>query len=229
MRLFTRLATLAALITGISAAYAEAPQPSPAVTPAALPQPKVIKREAPVYPRHAAEAGEPGQAELRLTIDAAGNATEITVLREAPEGYGFGKEAKANAEKWVFAPGAPGEYGLNIKFRLQDYDLIEPPNPALPAAPAVVDWSRPKYPRMAVELGITGTAHLVIKLDEDGKVKQAGVIGFGDPFKDQDGAGLFGGPVLEALAQMRFEPNKPGLYQFDVEFSPQRLKDGWLR
>lgn len=64
------------------------------------------------YPREAREAAASGVAIVRIDLSAAGEVTDVTVLREDPAGYGFGDGCanviRANASGWQPALDANG-------------------------------------------------------------------------------------------------------------------------
>lgn len=107
---------------------AEAPKPEPvAPTPApslSPPAPSldtnavVVSRTAPAYPVEGIRQGiASGFVKARLTIDAAGNVTNVNILETRPI-VAFGRETRQTLKDWKFNPGAPGRtYDIELTFK----------------------------------------------------------------------------------------------------------------
>ena len=58
----------------------------------------------PDYPKHARKRGIEGYAVIELTISNEGRATDIILVNESPESYGFGEEALKAGARLLYAP-----------------------------------------------------------------------------------------------------------------------------
>ena len=58
----------------------------------------------PDYPKHAQKRGVEGYAVIELTISNEGRATDIILVNESPESYGFGEEALKAGARLLYAP-----------------------------------------------------------------------------------------------------------------------------
>ena len=58
----------------------------------------------PDYPKHARKRGVEGYAVIELTISNEGRATDIILVNESPESYGFGEEALKAGARLLYAP-----------------------------------------------------------------------------------------------------------------------------
>ena len=108
---------------------AEVPKPEPvAPTPAPSPPPApsldtnavVVSRTAPAYPVEGIRQGiASGFVKARLTIDAAGNVTNVNIIEARPI-VAFGRETRQTLKDWKFNPGAPGRtYDIELTFKPQ--------------------------------------------------------------------------------------------------------------
>ncbi len=86
-----------------------APAPSTAVT--------VLQRESPDFPREASRAGvDSGTVRARITINAAGEATNVSILSANPPRI-FDRAVQNALSRWKFNPGAEGRtYDTEVAF-----------------------------------------------------------------------------------------------------------------
>ncbi|HEX9390160.1 MAG TPA: TonB family protein [Usitatibacteraceae bacterium] len=105
---------------------AEPPVQVASAAPTARPAPedptmvKVLTREQPEFPREAMQQGvESATILARMTINAAGNVTAVTILQAKPARL-FDRSVKTSLARWKFNPGADGRsYETEISFKLQ--------------------------------------------------------------------------------------------------------------
>jgi TonB family protein len=108
------------------APVATVPTPAPAPV-AAAPQPRapsgdttvtVVNREQPNFPREAVRQGvESGTVRARLSINAAGDVTSVTITSARPARV-FDREVQAALQRWKFNPGADGRaFETEINFQ----------------------------------------------------------------------------------------------------------------
>lgn len=97
-----------------------APTPSPTPPPAPVLDTSVVvvSRSAPGYPVEGIRQGITfGAVRARLTIDAAGNVTDVNILETRPI-VAFGRESRLTLRQWKFNPGAPGRtYDVELTFK----------------------------------------------------------------------------------------------------------------
>jgi periplasmic protein TonB len=95
------------------------PAPTPVARPTqeATPVVSVIAREQPEFPRDAIRQGvEGGNVRARLTINAAGDVTNVTVVRAQPPRV-FDRAVTNSLSRWKFNPGAEGRtYETEVSF-----------------------------------------------------------------------------------------------------------------
>ncbi|MEZ4401096.1 MAG: TonB family protein [Kofleriaceae bacterium] len=139
----SRFLAVAGLVFATSApalaqdARRDAPPPAPAA-PVLTKPPVLIQSLAPVYPPAALAAGKTADVTVRLTIDADGVVTDVTV--PTPVGDGFDEAAVAAAREYLFEPaeydGVPGPITVEtvIHFVLE---AAPPPPPPPPPDPTV--------------------------------------------------------------------------------------------
>ena len=65
---------------------------------------KVLSRTNPVYPRNAKRRNTAGVVELSYKVTTYGRATGITIVRESPNGLGFGKASNTALKQYFFQP-----------------------------------------------------------------------------------------------------------------------------
>lgn len=112
--------------------------PPPAKAPVLTKAPVLIQSVAPDYPPAALEAGKTAQVTVRISIDADGVVTGVTV--PTPVGDGFDQAAIAAAEQYLFEPaefdGVPGPITVEtvIHFVLEEVPPPPPPPPVEPGA-----------------------------------------------------------------------------------------------
>ena len=96
-------------------------------TPTARPVPvedpsrvSVLSREQPEFPKEAMRKGvESATVQARLTINAAGNVTAVTIVQARPLRL-FDAAVKESLSRWKFNPGADGRsYEAEVSFKLQ--------------------------------------------------------------------------------------------------------------
>ena len=108
----------------------DAPPPPP-VAKQLTRAPELIESAAPIYPAEAAAAGLEGDVLLRITIDATGAITAVTVVTAA--GHGFDEAAVDAVRQYRFRPAefdgvpAPLRVETTIRFRLEELLLETPP------------------------------------------------------------------------------------------------------
>ncbi|MCZ8210066.1 MAG: energy transducer TonB [Hyphomonadaceae bacterium] len=102
------------------------------IAPEAPPAPRLIInpiRQAganPGFPRKALDREISGEVTLSFTVTAQGKVANLTVINEAPKGYGFAEAARKAVEAWTFQPQTidgiavayPARY--TISFKLED-------------------------------------------------------------------------------------------------------------
>lgn len=178
---------------------------------ASVPQP--TKRVNPRYPAKAENRWSQGEAHLLLVIDGTGRPSDVRLLGELPEDFGFGESALKAARQWEFQPGRPGAYTLTVRFMIEGgkpgiswYDLKKAPDPTHRVEPVV--------PARAVEKDRTGRVKLAFATDSSGRVTTVRVVeerpkdfGFGDAAK-------------AALSQWRFEGSPEAVYRLQMTISP---------
>lgn len=228
------LAMSMALSAFAGAGLAETPlQPADLDLPAA---PEPIKRAYPRFPPGAFESHIYGRAEVAVTVDDAGAAADVSVLREYPKGAGFGRAAVTAVAQYVFEPHRAGRYKVTISFYPDDSEPAAPhyalmtPNegtPPLAPAPAPVKWSAPVYPAMSLEWGTEGSVTLVAQL-EAGRAVTLGILN--DPPKGlgRDDLALLGDAAARAVEGWEFPSDTTGVYGVTVVFSKAELASGRL-
>ncbi len=80
----------------------------------------------PAFPRKALDREISGEVTLRFTVTAQGKVANLTLMKEAPKGYGFADAARKAVEAWTFQPQTidgiavayPARY--TISFKLED-------------------------------------------------------------------------------------------------------------
>lgn len=103
---------------------APAKQSRGSVPAPANPEPRLIERVPPDYPKAARAERIEGRVTLQAVIDEKGRVTEVVVLDEDPPGKGFGKAAARAVRKWRYEPatedGKPVRvfWAVNIEFTL---------------------------------------------------------------------------------------------------------------
>ena len=97
-----------------NAAATRAAPPSRDVTPVVA----VVAREQPEFPREAMRAGiDTGNVRARLTINAAGDVTEVSILQAQPPRV-FDRSVKQALARWKFNAGADGRsYETDVGFK----------------------------------------------------------------------------------------------------------------
>lgn len=191
---------------------------------AALPEaPKAVKRISPRYPERALLKELAGDAELNLTVTAAGEPTDIVIVDEAPAGFGFGQAALESVEPWRFELGKPGRYHLIVRFRIENVMRVILDS-EIPSAPEPTGWVAPIYPPLALRRGIEGTVTVVVQMEE-GDVKGVGV-GRRDPKMSDNESALFGDAAALAVLKWKFPETANGIFSVSVHFSPAELAAG---
>ena len=90
-------------------------------------RPRPLRTPDPKYPPAARRADREGIVELEFTVGVDGRATDITVIKEEPKGFGFGEAAiEAVKKRWHFTPAKKGgesvpmRVKITIRFTLDD-------------------------------------------------------------------------------------------------------------
>jgi TonB family protein len=104
--------------TQVASAAPTARPASPPPTQIASPIVNVVAREQPEFPREAVRQGvESGNVRARLTINAAGDVTNVAILQAKPQRV-FDRSVTASLSRWKFNPGADGRsYDTEIAFQ----------------------------------------------------------------------------------------------------------------
>jgi periplasmic protein TonB len=117
-----------------------APEPVIIAPPVVVPIPEVIAPPVPklvenpvrvaganpTYPNRALDRGIMGEVTLSFTVTPSGKVENLTVIGEAPSGYGFARAARDAIQGWTFRPqtidGIPVAYPARytISFKLED-------------------------------------------------------------------------------------------------------------
>lgn len=89
----------------------------PVGSPLAAPRPTY---RAPVtFPHRAQVAERNGIAVVEVMIAAGGTVSDIRVISETPDGYGFGDAALMSVAKWRFETAQPGVYRVTVRFTME--------------------------------------------------------------------------------------------------------------
>jgi TonB family protein len=122
---------LLALLGAVPAARAADPVPAPASAGVLTRAPELLQFVEADYPPDALAQGLTGDVVLRLTIDATGVPTEVTV--EQPAGHGFDEAAVAAAKRFRFRPaevdGQPAPVQILYKYAFTLEKQAPPPRP----------------------------------------------------------------------------------------------------
>jgi len=88
------------------------------VAPAADTAPVIVSRESPSFPREAVRQGiESGLVRARLTINAAGDVSAVTILSARPARV-FDREVQTALQRWKFNRGTDGRsYEAEVAFQ----------------------------------------------------------------------------------------------------------------
>lgn len=95
------------------------PPPSgPVMAGVDVPEPELLKRVEPNYPRAARAVGATGEVTMSVIIDETGNVTEMRVLRVRPgPGLGFEEEARNAVGQWKYKPATFNGQKVAVKHR----------------------------------------------------------------------------------------------------------------
>jgi protein TonB len=89
----------------------------PETVPAAAPRPT---HRVPVkYPVRAESREMSGIATVEIIVAAGGAVSDVRVVNESPQGYGFGDAAADSVWRWQFAGAQPGTYRVTVRFELE--------------------------------------------------------------------------------------------------------------
>jgi len=107
----------------VEAPKPEPPKPAPAAepkAPPAAPATRLVSRVDPDFPREAVQAGATtGTVKARLTLDAAGNVTQVEVTEATPRRI-FDRAVMRALSQWKYNEGAPTRYvDVEIVFKQQ--------------------------------------------------------------------------------------------------------------
>ena len=80
-------------------------------------QPRVLRKTKPDYPEIARRAEREGLVTLEFIVGVDGRATDITVVKEEPKGFGFGEAAIEAVKRWRFTPAKKG--GESVPMRVK--------------------------------------------------------------------------------------------------------------
>lgn len=204
---------------------ANAAPPPDAASAEDLPKaPKPKKRVPPRYPEKALYKAVDGDVTVAVTIDGEGEATAVQVLEETPRDMGFGEAAVDSVSDWVFEPGRPGRYRVEIRFRSPGVSGPTQLDFKAPMAPMPDFYVPPVYPPDALEAGQTGTAELIAVVLAHGHVDEAASL------QDHTTSRDFAEAAYRAILEWKFADDiKPGQYRIRVDFNPQTLASGLVK
>jgi protein TonB len=102
----------------VVASTAPTSRPAPPPTRDVIPVISVVSRENPQFPREATRAGiETGNVRAKLTINAAGDVTNVAILQAQPARV-FDRSVQSALSRWKFNPGADNRsYETEIGFK----------------------------------------------------------------------------------------------------------------
>lgn len=108
----------AAPASNVVASAAPTARPTPPPTKDVVPIISVVSRENPQFPREATRAGiETGTVRARLTINAAGDVTNVAIVQAQPARV-FDRSVQSALSRWKFNPGADNRfYETEIGFK----------------------------------------------------------------------------------------------------------------
>ncbi|MBL8523005.1 MAG: TonB family protein [Betaproteobacteria bacterium] len=108
----------AAPASNVVASAAPTARPTPPPTKDVVPIISVVSRENPQFPREATRAGiEAGTVRARLTINAAGEVTNVAIVQAQPARV-FDRSVQSALSRWKFNPGADNRsYETEIGFK----------------------------------------------------------------------------------------------------------------
>ncbi len=108
----------AAPASNVVASAAPTARPAPPPTKDVTPIISVVSRESPQFPREATRAGiESGTVRAKLTINAAGEVTNVAILQAQPARV-FDRSVQSALSRWKFNPGADNRsYETEIGFK----------------------------------------------------------------------------------------------------------------
>jgi len=163
------------------------------------------------FPPAAIQKGVAGKVVCRLTYDATGVVTDVSIVSEEPAGFGFGEAAAKHVRQWTFPAGVAGTYRTTIKFcALPGVITIGQQLPEPPPAQSKVD---PIYPSAALAAHIGGAVTAEMTVDCWGDV---GVV-----ITSETPPGMgFGESVSLALRAWVYTPSDKGTYQLTFNFTP---------
>ena len=77
-----------------------------------------VSQSAPDYPQDALDAGIAGEVFLIIVIDETGSVTSARVLKENPQGLGFGEAAVSAAYNWRFRPAEKENIPVRMEYEV---------------------------------------------------------------------------------------------------------------
>ena len=80
-------------------------------------RPRTLRKIDPKYPEPARRAGREGLVQVQFVVGVNGRATDITIIKEEPKGFGFGANAIEAVKKTPFAPAKKD--GENVAMRVK--------------------------------------------------------------------------------------------------------------
>ncbi len=195
-------------------------KPAAKAESAANREPRIIEKQAPVYPPAAKAAGIEGSVVLELKLDKAGHVSDAKIVQGAPErvvegtsGQPAGKffsqsldQAAIDAVKqWRYEPvlgpeGKPIETALRVTVRFQLRDKTaqaEAQKDDYVAPLKVISTVKPVYPPEAKAAGSQGTVELEVTIDTSGGVGDVRII---------KSVPAFDKAAVDAVKQWRFQP-----------------------
>ncbi len=81
-------------------------------------RPRVLRKVDPKYPEVARRAEREGLVEVEFIVGTDGRATDITVIKEEPKGFGFGEAAIDAVKRWRFTPAKKGSENVPMRVKI---------------------------------------------------------------------------------------------------------------